>query len=301
MKISVIIPTHNRPKQLLEAFHSVLAQEKKPDEIIIVDDASSVKVANIIEPEGFKEKTKVIVERFEPSQGGNVARNKGAHIASGDILMFLDDDDTWEPNKINDQLYVFSKNPEAGLVYSGRLVVSSMNREKILYTIPPKHEGSLYPDILSNNLIGTTSSVALKKQLFEEVGGFDENLPACQDYDLWIRCCETTLVKHDNTCNVRYTVSEQSNGQISNQAERHLKAVNLLLEKYKDKISQQKKWEQRKIYASRFFAIAKARRNESLFMALPWLIRSFFQFPSLRTIGLIFPKFITQPIMKRLN
>ncbi|MFW6030121.1 MAG: glycosyltransferase family 2 protein [Halanaerobiales bacterium] len=305
MKVSVIIPTHNRPQGLIQAVNSVISQEKKPDEIIIIDDASSVRVSELLKKSSLAsrlgEETKLIVERFEFSKGGNVARNRGASLASGDILMFLDDDDTWEISKVKDQVNIFCNYPDVGLVYSGRLVVSDQDRETVLYRISPKHEGLLYPKILYSNLIGTTSSVALRKQVFEQVGGFDENLPACQDYDLWIRCCENTLVKYDKNYNIKYTISEQSKTQISNQAERHLKAVNLLLEKYQDKIFQQTKWEQRKVYASRFFAIAKARRNESLLMALPWLVRSFFQFPSLKTIGLIFPKFITQPIMKRLN
>lgn len=301
MKVSVIIPTHNRPQLLKQALNSVFSQEKAPYEIIVIDDASLVQATSVLQFLEYKHQKRIRVHRFESPQGANIARNYGASLAGGDILMFLDDDDTWEPSKIKDQLYVFSQNPEVGLVYSGRLIVNNVDREKILYKIFPKREGLLYPNILSCNFIGTTSSVALRKKLFEEVGGFDEQLPACQDYDLWIRCCEKTLVKHDNSCNVRYTIADQSKGQISNQADLHLKAVSFLLRKYKDKISKQATWEQRKIYASRFFAIAKAKRNEGLLTALPWLIKSFLQFPSLRSLGLIFPKFVTQLIMKILN
>src|SRR5699024_3402807 len=105
-------------------------------------------------------------ERFEKSKGACAARNRGVEMSRGDIIMFLDDDDTWEPTKIENQLQVFQKYPDVGLVYSGRRVVLENNRKKVLYNIQPKNEGNLYPEIFKKNMIGTTSSVALKKDLF---------------------------------------------------------------------------------------------------------------------------------------
>lgn len=289
MKISVIIPTYNRYWQLNEAIRSVYNQTKKPDEIIIIDDASEQKISQVDFEDFFCEEITIIFERFEIPKGACHARNRGAEIASGDILMFLDDDDTWEPNKVEAQLSIFATNIHIGLVYSGRLMASSTNRNKILYTIQPLASGNLYPQILYDNLIGTTSSVAIKKSLFTEVGGFDKELPAFQDYDLWIRCCKRTIVGHDGSCNVRYTVSANPKSQISGQSYRHIEAVHKLMDKYKKEIASQGIFQARKITAKHLFSVAKSLRNHGLIKALPWICSSFFQYPNSKVIALILP------------
>jgi glycosyltransferase involved in cell wall biosynthesis len=288
MKISVIIPTHNRLSQLHQAFESVCNQTKKPDEIIIVDDASDNQ--NNIDIQDFFYKDIIIkIEKFESSKGACFARNRGVEIASGDIIMFLDDDDTWEPQKIESQLNVFNDNSQIGLVYSGRLIVSTYNRKEVIYEIHPHAYGNLYPPILYSNLIGTTSSVAIKKSLFKEVGGFDEELPALQDYDLWIRCCKKSIVGHDNACNVRYTVYENPNLQISGQSYRHIEAVTRILDKYQEEIVSQGFLKARQIKSSKLFSVAKSVRNSSLKKAAPWICASFIQYPNMKVLGLILP------------
>ncbi|MEQ9007765.1 MAG: hypothetical protein RLP12_07765, partial [Ekhidna sp.] len=179
--------------------------------------------------------------------------------------------------------------PDTGLVYSGRLVVNDLDREKIVYRIKPQKSGYLYPDILYKNFIGTTSSVAIRKSIFEEVGGFGD-FRVWQDYELWIRCCQKTIVKHDNSCNVRYTISadhyKQSSKKYSNQI---LGIVHNLQEKYSSEIKSQGFWNARKIYAERLFALAKSMRYQGLNHSLPWILRSLWQFPKLKTIILLLP------------
>ncbi len=299
MKVSVVITTHNRPTQVVRALESVLNQTKLPDEIIIVDDASEIPVSKLVKVSDFPVSS-IRVERYETSQGANKARNWGAEISSGDILMFLDDDDTWEPSKISKQLSIFDINPDIGLVYSGRLFVLETDREKVLYKLPPKASGQLYPHILYGNLIGTTSSIAIKKSLFTEVGSFDEILPAFQDYDLWIRCCKKTIVGHDASCNVRYTVSANPKSQISGQSYRHIEAFHQLMDKYRKEIASQGILKARKIIAARLFSVAKSLRNHGLIKALPWIGSSFFQYPNLKVITLILPVKTIQ-ILQRLK
>lgn len=295
MKVSVIITTHNRPLQLEQAFISVCNQTRKPDEIVIIDDASDSQTNHLIQNlmcEGINIKT----ERSEISKGACYSRNRGAYLAQGDILMFLDDDDTWESEKIASQLNVFTQNPDVGLVYSGRLVVSDRNRDKVIYKIHPKAQGNLYPEIFYTNFIGTTSSSAIKKSLFDRVGGFDEQLPALQDYDLWIRLSKITLIAHDNNYNVRYTVSENKGSQISQQSERQIIAVNKLLTKYHEEINSNQSINIHKIKSGWFFNIAKCLRNSSLSDAVPWIWQSLVQYPNLKTIALILPSDIVKMI-----
>src|SRR5690606_7415178 len=124
--------------------------------------------------------------------------------SKGNILMFLDDDDTWERDKILEQVSCLEKDPEAALVYSGRIMVYDTDRSKELYRVAAVKSGNLYPEILKKNIIGTTSSVAIKKDVFFEAGRFDEKFPAMQDYDLWIRTCQLAPVIGDGKFNVRY-------------------------------------------------------------------------------------------------
>lgn len=298
MKVSVIIPTHDRPQQLQQACQSVFKQTIKPQEIIIVDDGSQISVEQQNLQQLCPQEINIKIERFDSSQGACVARNRGAEIASGDILMFLDDDDTWEVTKISDQVAVLANYPNLDLVYSGKLIVSSEDRQKILYRVKPKAVGKLYPQILYSNLIGTTSSVAIKKKFFQEIGGFDENMSSLQDYDLWIRVSRSGLVGHDNTCNVRYTVSTKSEQQISGQSQRHIKAVKLILDKYSQDIEAQGLLKSRQIKSSMVWYVAKSLRRQGLFPTLPWIIQSFLLYPNLKILGLIPPVKVIQRLRK---
>jgi glycosyltransferase involved in cell wall biosynthesis len=288
MEVSVIIPTHNRHLKLCRACESVLYQTSKPREIIVIDDASKINVKEFIEKLSNPE-IEIKVERFEIPQGVSRARNRGAQIASGDILMFLDDDDTWEPTKISDQLSVFARNPAIELVYSGRLIVKEGDREKVLYKITPHIAGNIYPKILYENYIGVTSSAALRKSLFLELGGFDESIPCREDYDLWIRCCQKTTIGHDGSCNVRYTLSDKPNSQLSGQIEIHIESFHKLCNKYSQVIAELGIIQKRKILASLLFFVAKTLRRHSLIQALPWITRSFFQYPNLKVLVLLLP------------
>jgi glycosyltransferase involved in cell wall biosynthesis len=177
MNVSVIITTHNRPTSLKDAVDSVLEQSLLPFEILIINDGKGNEVIDYFIREG-----KVQVHTNSFSSGANYSRNKGASLAKGDLLMFLDDDDTWEINKIHDQIQALTMHPEAGLVYSGKIMVYDTDRTAELYRTPANTSGYMYPEILKKNLIGTTSGVAIKKEVFFRAGGFDERLPAMQDY-----------------------------------------------------------------------------------------------------------------------
>ena len=118
-------------------------------------------------------------------------------------------------------------------------------------------------------------------------------MPALQDYDLWIRCCQKTLIGHDNSYNLRYTLAEKPQNQISGQAHRQIEAVKIILEKYRCGINHQGFFNSRKICAAKYFYIGKSLRSQSLLATLPWIAKSLLQYPNLKVITLFLPQKMT--------
>ncbi|HEY5675000.1 MAG TPA: glycosyltransferase [Malonomonas sp.] len=182
--ISVIIPTYNRATLLPQALDSVFAQTGVTCEVIVVDDAST---DNSLERlKDYKDRPLRIL-RHERNRGGAAARNTGMAAAQGEYIAFLDSDDSWREGKLSKQLALFhsSANEKSrkplGLVYTGYQKHNSRAAEQ--QTL----RGDIFPEILIQNCVGTTSTVLVRRDALLRVGGFDEQLPSCQDWDLWIR------------------------------------------------------------------------------------------------------------------
>ncbi|WP_010197236.1 glycosyltransferase family A protein [Bacillus sp. m3-13] len=289
--VSVIIPTHNRPHLLLLALQSIEEQTEKPDEVMVVmdgEDRETERFLNGYENDHFTFR----YLKIPKSKGACYARNLGAENAAGDILMFLDDDDTWEPGKIKSQLKEFEVDQDVGLVYSGKLVVYNTNRKKVIRRIPATVKGNLYPKIFEDNYIGTTSSVAVKKEVFQQAGGFDNNLPAMQDYDLWIRCCERTKVAHDNQYNVRYTIAKNAANQISGKSENHHRALTYLFDKYRKVLEGKSPTLQRRFKSSRFLHLSKAVHRNNYLYSLKYSLKSIYYYPNIKAVALFLPPFL---------
>lgn len=287
--VSVIITTHNRPDELWTALASVRDQTQTPADVIVVDDASDPPLSADEVQVSFPELA-VSVERNDESQGPGGARNRGVAHASGDILMFLDDDDTWEPTKIEDQAGVFAANDDVGLVYSGRKVVMYRDRSDVKYTIDPGCEGDIYPGILISNCIGVTSSVAIRRTVFDAVGGFDEQLVAREDYEMWIRCARHGQVAHDDGHNLRYTIVSASGTQMSSSpVERHITAIQQIMNKYREEIDRLSPTDKNKVCAEHYYYVAKMARKHGVWDALPWILRSLWAYPMKKVIAALLP------------
>ncbi len=178
--VSVIIPTYNRGWILKEAIESVLAQDFVEFELIVVDDGSTDNTRDILNE--YKED--IIICR-QPNKGVSAARNLGIASASGRFIAFLDSDDFWLPNKLAAQIDFFNSNQDALICQTEEIWIRNRKR------VNPKkrHQkfsGHIFQDSLSLCLI-SPSAVMIKRSLFEEIDLFDESLPACEDYDLWLR------------------------------------------------------------------------------------------------------------------
>ncbi|MBV7505576.1 glycosyltransferase family 2 protein [Bacillus sp. sid0103] len=185
-KISVIIPTFNREKLVMEAIDSLRNQTYKNLEIIIVDDCSTDNTQNRIEND---RDTRIVYVRHEYNKGGSQARNSGIERATGEFIAFLDSDDQWLPTKLEKQMEVFKNNSNVGIVYTGYKNVSGTS---VRSEVNPHLSGNLLTEILKKNCIGTASTVLIKKNLLLEAGSFDPELPSCQDWDLYVRLAQIT-------------------------------------------------------------------------------------------------------------
>ena len=283
LTVSVIIPTYNRPRDLQRALSSVLAQDCPAREIIIVNDGD----LDLPDKLNIRLTEHIQLVHTGGRRGANFARNRGAELAISEILMFLDDDDTWQPDKIEKQLAIFQKYPDVGLVYSGKNIVFDTDPGKTHSQISVKLSGERYGEILERNFIGTTSSVAVRAGIFKAAGGFDEALPAMQDYDLWIRICKLTKVAADEAHLVNYTVNKSGKKQISNSGDAQLRAANIILNKYSSEYAAHG-ISLRKRMGRFYFYVAKSKRKTGLLPSLKWILKSFWLFPSARTLFLLF-------------
>ncbi|MCE5334045.1 MAG: glycosyltransferase [Desulfobacteraceae bacterium] len=180
--ISVIIPTHNRSDFLLQAVDSVLKQKQasQPVELIVVDDGSTEDICSALSSApgeiGFL--------RQEHS-GVSAARNLGILAARGEWLAFLDSDDLWLPAKLAAQEQFFRENPDMLLCQTEEIWLRNGRRLN-----PRKYhrkpEGYCF-DLLLERCLVSPSAVMMHRRLLDRVGLFDESLPACEDYDLWLR------------------------------------------------------------------------------------------------------------------
>ncbi len=178
--ISVIIPTYNRGWIIKEAVESVLTQDYKHFELIVVDDGSTDRTFDILDTY-----SKDIHFIRQENRGVSAARNAGITEASGYFIAFLDSDDIWLPQKLSRQVDFFHSNPDAMICQTEEIWL----RNHVRVNPKKRHKkpsGMIFAPSLSLCLV-SPSAVMIKRSLFDDVGGFDETLPACEDYDLWLR------------------------------------------------------------------------------------------------------------------
>jgi len=225
MKISVIIPTYNRIDLLKRAIDSVLNQSIQPFDIIVVDDGSTDGTSDMIQ-----QKYKSINLIQQKNSGVSVARNNGIKNAQGDWIALLDSDDEWKKNKLAEQVNKLTDNPKYDFCHTNEIWIRNgirVNQKKR----HKKYGGFIFDKCLDICRI-SPSSVLFNKNIFNHVGWFNDKLPVCEDYDLWLRItAEFEILFIDKPLIVKYG---GHNDQLSHSVEAiesfRIKALESLLE-----------------------------------------------------------------------
>ena len=197
--VSIIIPAYNCSKVITKTLVSVYEQTYQNWEIIIIDDGSTDDTKSALETHMDR-----IRYFYQENKGTAAARNAGVRRANGGLIAFLDNDDLWLPDKIALQVQAMQENPNIGLVFTdGKLfdengiLKNSLINERIQSWIdqnkdedPHVVKGWIARELFFGNIIASATSVLLRKESIESVGGFDEQISIADDYDIWLRIAQ---------------------------------------------------------------------------------------------------------------
>lgn len=202
--VAVVVPTFDRSSVLLRAIESVVAQTRPADQILVVDDGSTDGTADLLRRASLP--ISVISQK---NRGVSAARNRGLAATDCEWIAFLDSDDEWLPQKLERQLEALGAAPLLPGVKRYRVCHTEetwirRGNQVLPRRVHKKRGGWIFRHCLPRCAI-SPSSVMIHRQVFDRVGGFDQDLPACEDYDLWLRVCsrypvllvdEPLVIKH---------------------------------------------------------------------------------------------------------
>lgn len=187
--VSVVVPAFNAERYLARTLTSASAQTHPDLEIVVVDDGSTDRTAEIVRAAAAADPRIRLVR--QSNAGVAAARNRGIDDAQGHFIAPLDADDLWHPEKIERQLRRFAERPECGLVYCWSIGIDEDDRVVSQRISPASFEGDVFAAIAFQNFIGNASAPLIRRDCLEAVGGFDETLRAaggegCEDRKLYL-------------------------------------------------------------------------------------------------------------------
>lgn len=269
--VSVIIPTYNRCDLLGRSIKSVLNQSYRNIEIIIVDDNSKDNTKSIVD--SFLVKNLIYI-KHNVNYGANKARNTGIVNSSGDVIAFLDSDDEWMPDKIQKQVDIFLKYSNVYFVYCGVVYKDNMSEKNVI----PKTKGYIfYKQIFSDHVL-STSTWTVRKSCFYNVGLFDENLSARQDYDLSLRLSKRYCF--DYVAEALAIIHSDGNERITDNIMKRIESSNIVLNKILKEIENKGFLFKKKVSASHYYQIARfAFERKERKIAKKYFMKCLFTYP----------------------
>ena len=266
MKISVVIPSYNQALFLPESIDSVLKQTLNPHEIIVVDDGSTDNTREVIAR--YPATTYI----YQNNSGPSAARNNGVDRATGDWIALLDADDVWLPRKLEIQA---ARIKDEGLCYCATTRFFSDGRTEDAETFPCKAA----PEALKRRNFIDPSSVLVRRDLMLSVGGFDPNMRAAEDWELWLKLLRVCKFVDVPERLLRYRVTSNS---ASADPEIHLKSMERIVAAgTADLAPARRVIESRRMRSVRYSMISiKYREKGDYGNALRFALRGLRQWPS---------------------
>ncbi len=185
--VSVIIPAYNARATICETLHSVLQQTLREIEVIVIDDGSVddtlAQIATLNDP-----RLKVF---SGPNQGHSGARNRGLQQATGEFISFIDADDQWTIDKLEQQRLALQHHPTAGVAYSWTQCIDAAGKR--LYDVPPaQFEGDVWQALLLGNFLTSGSNILIRRSVVAAVGAFNTALSKAEDWEYFLRLAQQT-------------------------------------------------------------------------------------------------------------
>jgi glycosyltransferase involved in cell wall biosynthesis len=183
--IAVVIPTYNRPHLLTAALASVFAQTRQPDELVVVDDGSSVSCEGVLA--GYRDRVRYI---YQENKGLSGARNTGIRATRSQLLAFLDDDDVLEPDHLACLSRALERDATVSVAYGDALYTDLDGRELGIHSaiLPEIRDGDEFPrNAFCLRCFPIPSSVMFRRRVFEKHGLFDETFRHAEDVEMWLR------------------------------------------------------------------------------------------------------------------
>ncbi len=277
-RVSVIIPTFNQSKLLIEAVESALAQAYRPIEVIVVDDGSTDDTAQRIRPYAAGGQ---VLYLHQVNRRQAAARNTGIAASQGDLIAFLDHDDLWAPDKLARQVPLFS-DPEVALVYCGAEEVNLERKRLWIKGVDKYRRGRIFDPLLHDHFI-TNSSVVIRRSVLAQTGSFREEFYGVDDIHLWLRIC------HDNSADFVPEILVSCRRHTANMkiadsglAERRFLALVDIYERFGLDHQRPQQW--RRLHADHHFHAGYALRREHPFRAFQRYMRSFSYCPERRPL-----------------
>lgn len=190
--IDVIIPLHNDESFIRNAIKSVQMQTYPVNKIIVVNDGSTDNSVDVVRQMQHEDSKIIILENSGIERSS--ARNTGIISSSAEFIAFLDSDDVWYPLKLERQISLLINSPEVGVIYCNYQMIGG-NGELLrgANTLPAALRGNVFKSLLLENKIsGSCSAVLCRRELFAQVGVFDETLVYGEDWDMWLRLSRIT-------------------------------------------------------------------------------------------------------------
>ncbi|XKT75430.1 MAG: glycosyltransferase family 2 protein [Patescibacteria group bacterium UBA2103] len=248
MKVSVVIPTYNRVDLLKKAIDSVAAQTYRDFEIIVVDDGEDSPEEMLAAFSNLS----ITYHKNEKKLGGGGSRNKGVSLAAHDVIAFLDDDDSWVPEKLEKQVAALREHKEALFCFCA-----------VLNVFPDKEERTHVVEGLSDvHLLSLrrfkgflTSGLVVYKDVFERIGGFDATFPSHQEAELMIRLSREGKGVGIDEPLVRMNLAH-GRDHIGGNIERRIKGREMLLKKHEGVYKEHKD-----IYALQWYRLSFLYRD----------------------------------------